>query len=148
MARSLACCSLCWNSPPTRKDEPTSPVLTKGSNIYIFAPAKSRVPIPASVLALVAAFAPSFASAAGNLAARYLAEDLQKIPQIILETRTLALQSESFCERLLKTRAPDLYRGKSYIKCYNFSRQCEDHFTVAGATGLNRVPFATTFLKD
>ena len=34
------------------------------------------------------------------------------------------------------------------MECYNFFRQCEDHFATAGATGLNRVPLAAIFLKD
>ncbi len=34
------------------------------------------------------------------------------------------------------------------MECYNFCQQCEDHFAICGATGLNRIPFAAFFLRD
>ena len=52
------------------------------------------------------------------------------------------------CERPLKAWFLDIYRGKTYLECYNFFQQCEDHFAITGTTGSNRVPFAATFLKD
>ena len=46
----------------------------------------------------------------------------------------------------LKARFPDLYFGKSYLDCYWFCQQCEDHFERARANGDNRTPFADSFL--
>ncbi len=34
------------------------------------------------------------------------------------------------------------------MECYNFCQQCEDHFTICGATGPNRIPFVASFLQD
>ena len=34
------------------------------------------------------------------------------------------------------------------MECYHFCQQCEDYFATAGATGLNRTPFAASFLRD
>ena len=34
------------------------------------------------------------------------------------------------------------------MECYNFCQQCKDHFTTAGVKGPNRIPFATSFLRD
>ena len=34
------------------------------------------------------------------------------------------------------------------MECYNLCRQFEDHFAIAVATGLNRVPSAAMFFKD
>ncbi len=45
-------------------------------------------------------------------------------------------------------KTPDVYRGRSHMKCYNFSQQCEDHFAICGATGPNRIPFAAFFFRD
>ncbi len=46
----------------------------------------------------------------------------------------------------LKAKTPDVYRGRSYIECYNFCQQFEDHFATCRATRPNRIPFATSFL--
>ena len=34
------------------------------------------------------------------------------------------------------------------MECYNFCQQCEDHFAIAKAKGLNRIPFAASFLRN
>ena len=47
----------------------------------------------------------------------------------------------------LKAKVPEVYYGKSYMDCYHFCQQCEDHFETAGATGTNRTPFAASFLR-
>ena len=49
-------------------------------------------------------------------------------------------------ERPLKARTPKTYSGKSYMDCYHFCQQCEDYFKISGAIGMNRTPFAATFL--
>ena len=144
MAKPRACYSLHWNPFPTGKDELAGAALTKGSGTPTSIPVVSCAPIPA----LTAAFAPLLASATADLAARYLAKDLQKILKTILEARALAPQPEGFRKRPLKARAPDLYCGKTHMECYNFCRRCEDYFAIADATRLNCIPFATTFLKD
>ena len=33
------------------------------------------------------------------------------------------------------------------MDCYHFCQQCEDYFETSGATGMNRTPFAATFLR-
>ena len=104
------------------------------------------IPIPTSVMSR--APAPPLASAAANLAAKYSAKHLQKILKTILEAKAPAHQPESLCEKLLKGQAPDLYRDKTHMKCYNFCKQCEDNFATAVATEMNRILFAATFLKD
>ena len=50
-------------------------------------------------------------------------------------------------ERPLKARTPETYWGKSHMECYHFCQQCEDHFETSGATGMNRTPFAASFLR-
>ena len=68
--------------------------------------------------------------------------------KIILKDNSPTFQQKSPCERPLKTKALDLYCGKTYIKCYNFFQQCEDYFAIVGATKLNCIFFAITFLKN
>ena len=48
----------------------------------------------------------------------------------------------------LKAKSLNVYRGRSFMECYNFCQQCEDYFATAGATGPNRIPFAASFLRD
>ena len=50
-------------------------------------------------------------------------------------------------KRPLKARTPETYFGKSHIDCYHFYQQYEDYFDTSGATGMNRTPFAATFLR-
>ena len=33
------------------------------------------------------------------------------------------------------------------MDCYHFCQQCENYFETSGATGMNRTPFAATFLR-
>ena len=33
------------------------------------------------------------------------------------------------------------------MECYHFCQQCEDHFKTSGATGMNCIPFAASFLR-
>ncbi len=61
----------------------------------------------------------------------YSHQDLDRIIQ------TFFLVSKGRSEDKLKAKTPDVYHGKSYIKCYNFCQQCEDHFTTCRATGPN-----------
>lgn len=55
---------------------------------------------------------------------------------------------EDLLERAFKPRAPNVYKGKSYIDCYNFIYQCKDYFATFEFRGCNQVLFATTFLKE
>ncbi len=48
----------------------------------------------------------------------------------------------------LKAKTPDVYYGRSYMECYNFYQQCEDHFATCGATEPKQIPFAASFLWD
>ena len=51
-------------------------------------------------------------------------------------------------ERPLKARTPETYSGKSHMDCYHFCQQCENYFEISGATGMNCIPFAATFLRN
>ncbi len=73
---------------------------------------------------------------------RYSQQNLDKIIQTFLHT------SKGGSGDKLKAKTPDVYRGRSHMKCYNFHRQYEDHFTTCGATKLNRISFAAFFLRD
>ena len=53
-----------------------------------------------------------------------------------------------FFIKLLKTKSLDVYYNKSYIKCYNFYQEYEDHFAIAKVKGLNRISFAAFFLYN
>ncbi len=72
----------------------------------------------------------------------YIQQDLDKIIQTFLH----ALKRGSGDK--LKAKTLDVYRGKSHMECYNFCQQCKDHFTICGATGPNRIPFAAFFLRN
>ena len=78
--------------------------------------------------------------------AKYIEEDLQRIFKTILEAR--APLSNDVCEKPLKAKSPDVYRGKFQMECYNFCQQYKDHFATAGAKGSNRIPFAAFILWD
>ena len=54
------------------------------------------------------------------------------------------IQAEPW-EQPLKAQFPDLYYKNSYLDCYHFCQQCEDHFDTAGASGPNRIPFTASF---
>ena len=72
-------------------------------------------------------------------------EDLfTKFMKVFMET-TQAQATEPR-ERPLKARTPETYSGKSHMDCYHFCQQCEDYFKTSGASGMNRTPFAATFL--
>ena len=144
MARTPARRNPRRNPPPTGEEEPAGPAPTEDSDTYTPALAESCVPTPAPTPAAAVALAP----AAIDSVAKYLAENLQGILKTILKARAPASQQDSYSEKPLKARAPDIYRGKTHMECYNFCRECEVHFATAGATGLNRAPFAATFLKD
>ena len=45
----------------------------------------------------------------------------------------------------LKARSLKTYFGKSYMDCYHFCQQCEDHFKTSDATKMNCTPFAALF---
>ena len=49
--------------------------------------------------------------------------------------------------RLLKAKTSKTYSEKSHMDCYHFCQQWEDYFKTSGATGMNRTPFAATFLR-
>ena len=68
-----------------------------------------------------------------------------KFIKVFMETVQAQAQAEPR-ERPLKARSPETYSGKSYMDCYHFCQQCEDHFETSGATGMNCTPFAASFL--
>ena len=76
-------------------------------------------------------------------------EDLfTKFIKVFMETMQAQAQALAESrERPLKARTPETYSGKSHMDCYHFCQQCEDYFETSGATGMNRTPFAATFLR-
>ena len=76
-------------------------------------------------------------------------EDLfTKFMKVFMETTQAQAQALAEPrERPLKARTPETYSGKSHMDCYHFCQQCEDYFETSGATGMNRTPFAATFLR-
>ena len=74
-------------------------------------------------------------------------EDLfTKFMKVFMETTQAQDQLEPR-GRLVKARTPETYSRKSHMDCYHFCQQCEDYFETSGATGMNRTPFAATFLR-
>ena len=154
MARSSARRSPCQNLHDG-KDELAGGTPTKGSDRRTPTPAATRAPTPVAV-PIVAWLAIS--GSADSSVVRYLEDNLQRIFKTVLDSRPPAPiptpvvagapYSEGSRERPLKARFPDIYWGKSHLEYYNFFQRCKDHFATAGATGLNQVPFAATFLKD
>ena len=152
MARSSARRSP-WQNPHDGKDELAGRTPTEGSDRRTPAPAASHAPTPA-VITVVALLAAS--GSANSSVVRYSEDDLQRILRTVLDSRPLALvlapaaalHYEGPRKRPLEARFPDIYWGKTHLEYYNFFQQCENHFATAGAIGLNRVPFAATFLKD
>ena len=49
-------------------------------------------------------------------------------------------------EQSLKAKVLGMYYDKSYMNCYPFCQQYNDHFKTIGATGTNQTPFAAFFL--
>lgn len=131
------------NPPPTGKGELAGAAPTNDSGTPTCTPAVSPAPAPPPVPA------PDV-----DPTVKYTKTDLQQIIRTVLDARPPApapqalVFLESPRKRPLKARAPNLYCKKTYMECYNFCRQCEDHFATAGATGLNRIRFAATFLKE
>ena len=95
---------------------------------------------------------------------KYFEDDLQRILKAVLEARAPAptpalvpipapapvfapIIAKASREKL-KTRSPDIYRGKSYMNCYNFCQQCEDYFATARVTRPTRILFTASFLRD
>ncbi len=70
----------------------------------------------------------------------------QKDINYLLQTFFQASKGRSWDK--LKSKTPDVYRSRSYMECYNFCQQCEDHFTTCEATRPNRISFAASFLRD
>ena len=152
MAQSSARCSPCQN-PHDGKDKLAGGNPTAGSDRHTPAPVALRAFTPA-VAPVVAPLAAS--GFANSSVVRYLEDNLKWILRTVLDSRPLAPvpapaavpHYEGPCKRPLKARFPDIYWDKTHLECYNFFQQCKDHFISADATGLNRVPFAATFLKD
>ena len=160
MAWSFACRNPCQNPLFDGEDKLASRTFTEDSNCCTPAPAARRDPTPVvrPVVAPLVAF-----GSADSFVMRYLKDNLQQIVKTIFKARPLpplapalvpapvvavAPQYEGRCKRLLNAGFLDIYWDKTHLKYYNFFQQCKDHFATAGATGLNRVLFATTFLKD
>ena len=76
-------------------------------------------------------------------------EDLfNKFIKVFMET--MQAQAQALAEpqeRPLKAKTPETYSRKSYMDCYHFCQQCEDYFKTSSTTGINRTPFAATFLR-
>lgn len=81
---------------------------------------------------------------------KYTENDLQRILKTVLESRTPAAprDSDEKRQRPLKARAPDVYKGKSHMDCYDFIQQCEDHFATSGARVSTEFPLLPPSLRN
>lgn len=80
---------------------------------------------------------------------KYTEDNFQRILKTVLESRTPVPKNfDEPRKKPLKARAPDVYRSKSHIDCYNFIEQCKDHFVMFEPRDLNQVFFAATYLND
>ena len=123
------------NPPPGGEDEPAGGppgAPTEGSNTPTPSPPASRSQTPAP---------PPVPSSNEELC--------QQLLKTYAATVKLLEQHHGSgpCEQPLKARFPNPYYGNSHMDCYRFCQQCEDHFETAGASGSNRIPFATSFLR-
>ena len=78
------------------------------------------------------------------------AKDLfTKFMKVLMET-TQARHQEQLepQEHLLKAKTLETYFRKSHIDCYHFCQQCKNYFKISSITGINHIPFATTFFRD
>ena len=141
MAGPHTCRSPCRNPPPGREDKlarnlPGAP--TEDSNTPTPSPAVSRAHTPTP------APAPAPSSKKGlfqQFIKAYLENENQN-----QAPPPAPIQAEPR-EQPLKARFPDLYYGNSYLDCYRFCQQCEDHFDTVGANGPTRILFAALFLR-
>ena len=160
IAQSFAYCGSCQNLRFDGKDKLAGGTFIKDSDHCTFAPAVTcaLTPVLAPVVALFVA-----SGSVDSFVVRYLEDNPQRIVKTIFEARSLlfpafapipasvvaaALHYKGPRERFLKAWFPDIYWSKTHLKCYNFFQKCKYHFAIAGATGLNQVFFAATFLKD
>lgn len=85
------------------------------------------------------------------LVPKYSKNDFQRILKAVIEARTAAIATMllgSPWERSPRTRFSDIYRGKSYLECYNLCQFCKNHFAIARAKGANCILFITSFFSD
>ena len=154
MAQSSTCCSPRQN-PHDGKDELASGTSTEGSNRCTPISAATHAPTPAITPIITLLIA---SGSADSSVVRYSENNLQQILSTVLDfgpsapvlvpVVATALHYEGPREWSLKAWFPNIYWGKTYLECYNFFLQFKDHFATTNATGLNRVLFAATFLKN
>ena len=129
------------NPTPVGEDELAGGVSTEGSNTFTSSPAQTPAPAPAQ------APAPS-----PGPPGMYINVDLQRTTRLVLELFVKGQKhgqaNSAPRKRALQARNPDIYYGNLHMECYYFCQQCEDYFDTAGATGLQRVLFAASFLRD
>lgn len=56
--------------------------------------------------------------------------------------------AKDFCEHLLKTYFPNVYKSDNYIAYYNFCQQCINYFATARIKKASRILFTISFLQD
>ena len=117
MAQSSVCYSP-QNSLFGNTEKLANAALTEGNNT----PAMSHTPTLAHAVAPLLGFALSSM-------AKYLKNNLKQTFKTVLDLRVspvlapapvIVLFYDDLCEKLLKARFPDVYRNKTYMKCYNF----------------------------
>ena len=136
MARPSARCSPFQNPLPTSGNELADPSSTEGNDTYTAAPAMSSTLTPAPAPAPAPSLAPGPINT--NATGKYWEADLQRIFRIVLEARPFVSNPasqplvflERLCHKLLKATFPELYHGKTYMKCYSFCQQCKNHFAA------------------
>lgn len=96
----------------------------------------------------------SWSSSASFQIPKYTRDDLQRILKTVLEAQPLTARGkdqkifEDPLKWALKPKAPDGYKSKSYINCYNFIQKCKDYFAMFESQNCNQVSFAIMFSKE
>ena len=143
---SRPCCSPRRNPPlidPMEDELARDPGPVGGPHSVSTSPNSSRNPTPGpdQLPDLISAPAP-----VPNLAPAPTNELFKKFMKAYLESNQGPRQPPMECKQPLKAKVLEVYYDKLYIECYHFCQQCKDHFKTAGATGINRTPFAASFL--
>ena len=153
MARPPAPYSSCWKSFSIGKDKLAAtalgPASTKDSNIFISAPAVSRLSTSAPPVAPIVASSPAPAlaitapSSDNKLFKQFMKAYLEaQVPaQIAFE-----IDPESW-KQSFKARFPDLYYSNLHIDYYQFCEQCKDHFEISGVKKPNKILYSALFLR-
>ena len=131
---------------PVENELARDPSLTRGlhSSSISLAPSSNPTLGLALVPALVSALISTLVSAPVPTNKLF-----KQVMKTYLESNQGLRQPLRECKRPLKAKVLEVYYGKSYMDCYPFCQQCEDHFETARATKTNKNSLCSFFaLKE